>query len=72
MAQIFDDCPNGFIPNSWKVDVLKKVYPTLMFESYKTGDLPKTRYYWRKTVQFDQTWLRNRGVWAIGLRSLLG
>lgn len=69
MSQLFDDCPDGFFPYSWKVDVLKKVYPTLMFEHYKKRNLHKTRYYWWQTIQLDQTWLRNRGVWAIGLRS---
>ena len=72
MSQLFDDCPDGFIPYSWKLNVLKKVYPTLMFEHYKKRDLHKTRYYWWQTIQLDQTWLRNRGVWAIGLRSFLG
>jgi glycosyltransferase involved in cell wall biosynthesis len=73
MANIFDDCP-GEIPlsRSWKEEVLKKVYPALLFDSYRMGDYPKTQYYWKKAVQLDPAWLRNRGVWSIGLKALLG
>jgi glycosyltransferase involved in cell wall biosynthesis len=69
MDWIFRDCPNELpIPNSWKEDVLKEVYPKLLFGSYKTGNLPNTRYYWKKTVQLDPSWLTNRGVLSIGLK----
>ena len=72
MARIFDDCPSELpIPRSWKVDVLKEIYPALLFESYKAGDLPNTRYYWRKTVQLDRSWLANRGVLSIGMKAHL-
>ncbi len=72
IPRIFDDCPDGLtIPRSWKVDVLKEIYPALLFESYKAGDLDKTRYYWRQTIQLDRTWLINRGVLSIGVKAFL-
>ena len=73
LTNMFDDCP-GEIPisRSWKEGVLKEVYPALLFDSYKIGNLRKTQYYWRKTVQLDPFRLRNRGVWSIGLKALLG
>jgi glycosyltransferase involved in cell wall biosynthesis len=73
LADIFDDC-SGEIPlsKSWKEEVLKKVYPALLFDSYRMGDVPKTQHYWKKAVQLDPAWLRNRGVWSIGLKALLG
>jgi GT2 family glycosyltransferase len=71
--RIFGDCPEGLlIPRPWKMDVMKEVYPALLFESYKTGDLHKTRYYWRKTVQLDRSWLTDRGVLSIGGKAFLG
>lgn len=73
MVQIFDDCPDELlIPHSWKIDVLKEVYPALLFESYKMGELPKARYYWRKTIHLDRNWLKNRGILSIGMRAFLG
>jgi glycosyltransferase involved in cell wall biosynthesis len=73
LANIFDDCP-GEIPisRSWKEEVLKKVYPALLFNSYRMGDLPKTRYYLKKAIRLDPAWLTNRGVWSIGLKAFLG
>jgi hypothetical protein len=70
-ANMFSDYTTLF-PRSWKEQVLKEIYPALLFGSYKIGDLSKTRYYWRKTVQLDPLWLKNRGVWSIGLRAFLG
>lgn len=70
---IFDDWPNELpLPNVWSSKVLKKTYAGLLFESYKARDIPKVRYYWIKTVRFDPSWLRNRGVWSIGLEAFLG
>jgi glycosyltransferase involved in cell wall biosynthesis len=72
-TNLFSDYPDTTLfPKSWKEQVLKEVCPALLFDSYKIGDLSKTRYYWRKTVQLDPSWLKNRGVWSIGLKALLG
>ncbi len=72
MARIFDDCPDGLtLPPSWREGVLKEIYPALLFESYKAGELYKTRYYWRKAIQLDRTWLANRGVISIGIKAFL-
>jgi glycosyltransferase involved in cell wall biosynthesis len=73
MTPIFDDCPNGFaIPRLFKENILKEVYSTLLFESYQAGDVHKTRYYWRKAIQMDRSWLTHRGVLAIGVKAFLG
>jgi len=73
MMDIFEDCPDVIsLPASWKKGILGEIYPTLLFASYKTGDLRKTQYYWKKTIELDPYWLRNRGIWSIGLKSLLG
>ena len=72
MARIFDDCPDGLtMPRVWREDVLKEIYPALLFESYKSGELYKTRYYWQKAIQSDLTWLANRGVLSIGVKAFL-
>jgi hypothetical protein len=59
------------MPRPWKDDVLKEIYPALLFESYKLGQLYKTRYYWRKAIQLDRSWLANRGVLSIGVKAFL-
>ena len=72
-SNIFGDCPDEIsIPRLWKKKVLKEIYPALLFESNKVGDLKKVQYYWGKTIQYDPTWLKNRGVWIIGIKALLG
>ena len=72
MTRIFKDCPDEFpLPRSWKADVLKEVYPALLFESYKKREISKIRYYWQKTVQSNPAKLGNRGILAIGLKTFL-
>jgi hypothetical protein len=72
-SNIFGDCPAVIpLPRLWKEKVLKEIYPALLFESHKEGDSKKMQYYWRKTVQLDHTWLKNRGVWLIGIKALMG
>lgn len=73
VTSIFDDCPEIIaLPAAWKTEVLKKVYPTLLFNSNEKGDLPKVRYFWKATVRTDPTWLKNRGIWSIGAKIFLG
>jgi hypothetical protein len=72
LADVFDDYQGATpLTPSWREDILRKVYSALLFDSYKTGDLAKTQYYWKKTVQSDPSWLKNRGIWSIGLKALL-
>jgi glycosyltransferase involved in cell wall biosynthesis len=72
-SNIFSDCPDVIpLPRLWKAQVLKEIYPALLFESHKAGDSKKMQYYWRKTVQLDPSWLKNRGVWLIGIKALMG
>ena len=72
-GDIFIDCPDDIpLAKSWKEQVLKKVYPAVLFDSYNMDDLAKTRHYWKETVQLDPSWLKNRGIWSIGLSAFLG
>jgi glycosyltransferase involved in cell wall biosynthesis len=71
LARIFEDCPHGLVPGSWKMNVLKELYATLLFESYRKGDLNNTRYYWRQAIRSDWRWLRNLGFLSIGLKAFL-
>lgn len=73
IIRIFDNWPSELpLPNSWKYRVLGRIYPALLFESYKAHDIPKTRYFWLRTIRYAPSWLRNRGVWAIGVEAFLG
>jgi glycosyltransferase involved in cell wall biosynthesis len=70
LNMIFEDCPKEIsLPPAWRSRVLKEAYAALLFETAKTRDLSKVRYYWAKTIQYNPAWLLNRGVWSIGLRA---
>ena len=64
---IFQDWPSSIpLKKEWKQSIFSHVYPTLLFDSYKSGNLRKTQYYWIKTLQYDLSWFKNRGIWSIG------
>jgi glycosyltransferase involved in cell wall biosynthesis len=66
---IFQDWPSSIpLKKDWKKSILSRVYPTLLFNSYKSGNLKKTRYYWIKTLQHDRSWIKNRGIWSMGMQ----
>jgi len=72
-TEVFEEWPIGVkVPHAWKTLALRKIYPTLLFESQKVGDIRRVRHFWLKTVQYDPSWLRNRGVWSIGVDAFLG
>lgn len=56
--------------------VLRKLYANVYashgFQYFRQKNYLKTRYCWRNAVRNDITWLKNRGVWSIYFRSLLG
>jgi glycosyltransferase involved in cell wall biosynthesis len=68
---IFYDWPNEIrLPSEWKNMVLGKIYSELLFRNYKNGNVLKTRYYWFKTIQHSPAWLKNRGIWSIGIKTI--
>jgi glycosyltransferase involved in cell wall biosynthesis len=70
---LFGDIPqDAALPEGWQAGILKEVYPALLFDQYEAGDVAKVRRYWKETVQLDPSWLKNRGIWSIGLKMLLG
>ncbi len=72
LDKIFDDWPENIdLPADWKNNILREVYATLLCESYRRQNNPKTRYYLIKSILYDPSLLYNRGVWSIGLKSLL-
>lgn len=67
---IFFDCPNpDTLSDLWKNEILKEIYPALVFASSRNGNQKKVRHYWRKALVIDKSWLKNRGFWVIGLRA---
>lgn len=57
-------------PAGWKKQVLARLYPKMFFEGFEQKDYLKTRYYLSRAVRSDPAWLKNRGVWSIGIRTL--
>jgi GT2 family glycosyltransferase len=51
---------------------LGHLHMTRTFESYEKREITKTRAAVIRGVYYDPSWLRNRGVWSIVLRSWLG
>lgn len=70
-ARLFYDLPQGMEVGAFQVGVLREVYAKLLFESYHRGDIPAAKRFWVQAVLANPSWLRNRGIWSIGLRSLL-
>jgi len=77
ITKIFDQWPRELpLTDEWKAQVLTKIYatlyPMLLFESYRLGDLQKVRRFMMKAIWYDSSLLRNRGLWSIGLEAFLG
>jgi len=58
------------IPDAWKVHVFSEIYARLVFMTFHSGDLNKTRQWWWRLLRYDRSWLKNRGFWSIGVRSI--
>ena len=56
----------------WKARSLGKIYAGLLFASHEARAFAVIRHYWLKAIQCDPSWLRNRGVWSIGVEAFLG
>ena len=70
MKCIFTDCPDpNTLPVWWKDEILKEIYPALVFANSRKGLQKKVRHYWRKAFAIDISWLKNRGFWVIGFRA---
>jgi glycosyltransferase involved in cell wall biosynthesis len=59
-------------PAGWKSALLAEIYARSAFTCYVEGDLEGTRRCWFQALRYNPTWIRNRGLWSIGLRSLIG
>jgi glycosyltransferase involved in cell wall biosynthesis len=72
-VEVLDDWP-GELPLSKaeRARMLGRIYADLGFASYKAHDLPKTRHCFVRAIRYDPSWLRNRGVWSIGVNAFLG
>lgn len=73
IESIFDRWPcNLDLPRVWKTGILSKIAGHLMFTSYKIGDFAGVRHWLVRLVKYDHAWLRNRGVWSIGMQAYIG
>lgn len=73
IESIFDGCPHDLdLPSVWKQEILSKIAGHLMFASYKIGDFAGVRHWLERLVIYDHTWLRNRGIWSIGMQAYIG
>jgi hypothetical protein len=71
--KVFDDWPSGMpLPSKWKGQVLGRIYATLLFKARQVHTSPEVRYFWLRAIQYDPSWLRNPGVWSIGVEAFLG
>ena len=71
--EVLDDWPVELpLSKAEKARMLSRVYADLGFTSYKAHDLPKMRYCFVRAIRYDPSWLRNRGVWSIGVEAFLG
>jgi hypothetical protein len=72
IKEIFSDVPASIsLTQEWKKNILKQIYPALLFDAYQKGEMKQVRYIWKETIRLDHSWLKNRGVLSIGLRAFL-
>jgi glycosyltransferase involved in cell wall biosynthesis len=64
--------PSGESLSRLKSKAKARVYITSAFESYHIGNLSQARRNVQRAILSDPSWLRNRGVWSIFFRSLVG
>jgi len=55
----------------WRGKALGRAYMSQGFEAYRAGSLREASAAVRHGVRHDPVWLRNRGIWAILVRSLV-
>jgi glycosyltransferase involved in cell wall biosynthesis len=60
------------LSRAWKTRSLGKIYAGLLFASHGARSFAVARRYWLKAIQYDPSWLRNPGVWSIGVEAFLG
>jgi len=73
IESFFDNLPSELTNLlSCRRRALGRFYMARTFESYAKRESTRTRATIIRGVYYDPSWLRNRGVWSIMLRSLLG
>ncbi|HEX9014349.1 MAG TPA: glycosyltransferase [Anaerolineaceae bacterium] len=72
LDQELDRFPAGFdLPGAVRRKLYGRVYAAHGFRYFERRDYPKTLACWKNAVLNDLTWMKNPGVWSMGLRSLL-
>lgn len=73
LMQVFKFWQEEFpLSKEQKSDLLGKLYIEFAFEAYNAGDLKGVRHCLPQAIRHDPSWLRNRGVWSIGVEVFLG
>jgi len=72
MAMFNEWSGDSVVPDAWKAQSLSRIYAHSFFASYRTHDIPMTRYCLVKMVRHDPSWLRNGGVWSLAAEAFLG
>ncbi|HEX9018008.1 MAG TPA: hypothetical protein VF806_02415, partial [Anaerolineaceae bacterium] len=63
---------NAQLPAHLRRKLYGQVYAMHGFRYYRSGDFTKTRYCWHRAILNDVSWIKNRGVLSIYLKSLVG
>ena len=73
VTAIFENPPPGLRRmNAHKSKTLGRFYAVTAMMSYQAGNLPRVRYSLSRALRYDVSWLRNRGIWSIGIEALFG
>lgn len=71
-SQVLENLPSGMFTAKSRRRAMARVAAASMFNEVDVQNRPKSIGLWWEVVLNDPVWLRNRGFWSIGLRSLVG
>jgi len=60
------------LPSEMQSRVLGKLCAGLAFAFHRLGDARETRFWLLQAIRHDHNWLRNVGIWSIGVEVFLG
>lgn len=73
LKKVLDECQiQPPLSEIEKAQILGRAYADLGFVNHELGNVPNARYCLARAIRHDPSWLRNRGVWSIGVEALLG